>query len=359
MVEVRTSTHSYSIRIEKGLKSSFGELLEPFNRGQRWVLFTHPGLYEQFGIEILSSLKNSGFDIVCITMPEGESSKTIANVNRIYDQLLRQNCNRSTTFIAFGGGVVGDVTGFVASTFMRGVGYFQVPTTLLSMVDASVGGKTGVNLASGKNLVGTFYQPLGVLIDPDFLRTLPVREIVSGMAEILKCGAVRDEIFFRDTVNNLTQLLALVEHAPLIETIETACTIKAEVVSEDEKESGLRRILNFGHTVGHGIETALSKTGFRHGEAVAYGMLAAGYLSHHYGSLSGEDWHELREAVWQLPLPELGRIDPDVILAHIRHDKKHNHERLNFVLLEKLGKAEISQDITAGQIAEALKNLIS
>ncbi len=337
--------------------SDLGRFLGPFNHGQKWVVFTHPGLYEQFGSEILTALEDSGFDIAFITMPEGEASKTIANVNRIYDQLLKQNCNRSTTFIAFGGGVVGDVTGFVASTFMRGVGYFQVPTTLLSMVDASVGGKTSVNLASGKNLVGTFYQPLGVLIDPDFLRTLPVREIVSGMAEILKCGAIRDKTFFRKTVKNLTHLIALMDQAPLIETIEAACAIKARIVSEDEKESGLRRILNFGHTIGHGIETALSKTGFRHGEAVAYGMLAAGYLSHRYGKLSSAEWNELREALWQLPLPALGRIDPDKVLAHIRHDKKYSHKQLNFVLLEELGRADISADISHAHIIEALNYL--
>ncbi len=357
VIEVKTETTAYDIRIERGLKRSLAEALGCFNHGQRWVMMTHPSLYELFGRELLENLQKEGFDIFPLTMPEGEISKTIANVNELYNQLLEMNCSRATTFIALGGGVVGDVTGFVASTFMRGVGYVQVPTTLLSMVDSSVGGKTGLNLAKGKNLVGTFYQPLGVLIDPDFLHSLPLREMVSGLAEILKCGAIRDGSFFRETVTHLTRLISLLENSPITETIANTCSIKAEVVSKDEKELGLRRILNFGHTLGHGLETTLSKPKLQHGEAVAYGMLAAGYLSHHYGSLPAADWQKLKDALWQLPLPELRRIDPGAVLAHVRHDKKHDGNQLNFVLLKALGEAEISHEITDQQMVEALDSL--
>ncbi|MBC8479293.1 MAG: 3-dehydroquinate synthase [FCB group bacterium] len=269
LIKVKTENSSYSIHVEKGLFENVPVMLEPFNHGQTWVIFTHPILNDLYGKKLAEILQSAGFISITITMPEGEQSKTIGQVNDLYEQLLSHNCDRSTTFIALGGGVVGDVTGFVASTFMRGVDYIQIPTTLLAMVDSSVGGKTGVNLPRGKNLVGTFYQPRLVLIDPNLLHSLPLRDIVAGLAEVLKYGAIHNKDFFIKTAENLQLLSSLVSEAPITETIAESCRIKAQIVSEDEKETGLRRILNFGHTIGHALEIGNTRPVLRHGEAVA------------------------------------------------------------------------------------------
>ncbi|NOZ04098.1 MAG: 3-dehydroquinate synthase, partial [FCB group bacterium] len=275
-------------------------------------------------------------------------------VEALYKELLRMKCDRSTTILALGGGVVGDVAGFVAATYMRGIDYIQIPTTLLAMVDSSIGGKTGVNLPNGKNLVGSIYQPRAVAVDPHFLKSLPGRELVSGFAEVLKYGAIRDREFFHMLGENMDLLLSLRDDRMLEDAIARSCAIKAAIVSADEREGGMRRILNFGHTIGHALETTTGYNVLRHGEAVAFGMLCAGFISRNMGYLAGNDWEQLRDTIHQLPLPELPPIDPQLILKTIRHDKKVKAGTLHFILLEEIGRAVVSADVTEDYLLESL-----
>ncbi len=286
-------------------------------------------------------------DITSISLADGESFKTLATMQTILDKLVTSGANRDTTVIALGGGVVGDIAGFAAACYMRGVAFIQVPTTLLAQVDSSVGGKTGVNHEKGKNLIGAFHQPRVVLIDTDTLNTLPAREFRAGLAEVIKYGAICDPAFFAWLESNM---IALLEKDPevLAHAIQRSCELKAEVVAEDEREAGRRAILNFGHTFGHAIERCLGYGEWLHGEAVAAGMIMAAQLS----GIAAADLSRLKELIAAAGLPtEAPAIAGERWLEAMGMDKKALRKQLRFVLLRSLGEAYISADYDRARLA--------
>ena len=297
-----------------------------------------------------------GVKISEIVLPDGEQYKTLDTLSLIFDRLLEQGHNRSTTLIAVGGGVVGDMAGFAAACYQRGVNFIQVPTTLLSQVDSSVGGKTGVNHPLGKNMIGAFYQPQAVLIDTDTLHSLPDRELSAGLAEVVKYGLISDEAFYRWLQEHLPQLQAR-EEGPLAEAIERSCANKARLVAADEREGGIRAILNFGHTFGHAIETSQGYGEWLHGEAVAAGMMLALRLSVQLGRLDADEVEILESLLRQLHLPvePPANMGVEEFLALMQRDKKVIDGRLRLVLLQAIGSAEISDQVTAADIEQLLK----
>ena len=290
-------------------------------------------------------------------MLDGERAKSLSTLEDVYSQLIELECRRSSTFIALGGGVAGDAAGYIAATFMRGVDYIQIPTTLLAMVDSSIGGKTGVNLQAGKNLVGAIWQPKTVVIDPDLLSSLPKREVTSAMGEVIKYGAILDRALFDLISSNLEDLLKLVNPKLLTEVIGRCAKLKADVVAEDEREGDKRRILNFGHTIGHALETYFGFDTLRHGEAIAYGMLAAGRISIEELRFKKEDFELLQEIIGKLPLPALPEFKTEEILQIMQWDKKVKDGNIHFVLLEEIGKAVIVNDVKKKTIINALECL--
>lgn len=352
-IDVKLGDRSHVIHIESGLLKRLPELLSKYNQGQKWVIVSQKSLIEKYVSVFHSNLIEEGFDSHIIEIPEGEQAKSFREYQKVVSQMMNLGCDRSTTILVFGGGVPGDLGGFVAATFMRGIDYFQIPTTLLSMVDSSIGGKTGINLDAGKNLVGSIYQPKGIFIDPEFLATLPSEEIVSGLGEILKYGAIYDKEF----LSSISRWLDELESFPFNEAIKRSCEIKAEVVSEDENEKGRRRTLNFGHTVGHALEAHSGYGKIRHGEAIAYGMICSGWISNELGLLSDEETSFLKESIFKLPLPELGDLKTGSILHFIKRDKKHQSGVLHFIVLNGLGNAIISNKITEELIVNSLKEI--
>lgn len=291
-----------------------------------------------------------------VILPDGESHKNLDVLNQIYDALLQNRYGRGATLVALGGGVIGDMTGFAAATYQRGVSFIQVPTTLLSQVDSSVGGKTGVNHALGKNMIGAFYQPKCVVIDPRVLVTLPDRELSAGLAEVIKYGAISDTQFFDWLELNMAALMARDEEA-LIEAIEQSCQNKARVVAQDEYESGLRAILNFGHTFGHAIETGMGYGAWLHGEAVGAGMCMAAHVSRCLGLLAMSDVGRIIRLCEKgaLPTSPPNNMSADRFLELMMVDKKNRDGRLTLILLESIGKAVIRNDVDMGQLKSAIE----
>jgi 3-dehydroquinate synthase len=278
-------------------------------------------------------------------LPGGEDQKRLTPLERLAEEMVRRGGDRSSVVVAFGGGIVTDMAGFLAAIFMRGIPVLQIPTTLLAQVDAAVGGKTGVNLTVGKNLIGSFHQPLAVLIDPSVLETLPDREYRAGLYEIVKAGIIRSEPLFRFLVEQCADVLARRPEA-VDRIIAESVGIKAEVVSADEREGGLRRILNLGHTFGHALETETGYTRFLHGEAVAFGMRAAVYLAQMTGHLSAEDTVDILEAIRLYgPIPPLTGISAQRLLARLASDKKTIQGRVHFVLPVRIGEATVVSGI--------------
>ncbi len=356
-ISVPLQNRSYPIWIEKGLLTNLPELLKPMNQGQKWVIFSQNEIISLYGNSLYKGLKSAGFQVELVVLPDGEKAKSLNELEGIFSQLIGMDCDRSSTFLALGGGVVGDATGFIAASFMRGVDYIQIPTTLLAMVDSSIGGKTGVNLPDGKNLVGAIWQPKAVVIDIELLKSLQEREITSAMGEVLKYGAILDRNLFEVVAENLNDILNLSKPELLTEVIGRCAKLKADVVVEDEREGGKRRILNFGHTIGHALETHFGFETLRHGEAVAYGMLAAGKLSNEDGRLEIEDFELLQTTIKKLPLPKLPEFDAENILKIMQRDKKVKDRKINFVLLEAIGKTVIVDSIEKESIIKAMESL--
>ena len=352
-IQVQLGERSYPIHVKSGLLKDVPKLLTATNHGQKWIIISQHGLMELFGFELMSNLNEQSFNIDYITLPMGEAAKSMKEFSNVISQLTDLECDRSTTVLALGGGVVGDIAGFAASTFMRGIEYFQIPTTLLAMVDSSIGGKTGINIAEGKNMIGTFYQPKGVLIDPDILNSLPKGEVIAGLGEVIKYGATRDADFLQEISAWLDDIVSF----PFEKAIKCACEIKAEIVSKDERESGLRRLLNFGHTIGHALEAHLGYGRIRHGEAVALGMKCSGWISERLDLLSKEDVNHLNTTINKLPLPEIEHVYGDHLMPFIKTDKKSEKGVLNFVVLEGLVKAAISTIVSEKLIQQSLKVL--
>jgi len=347
---------SYRLVIEPGLRHRLGSLLSPFGFPPQVVVVSDRRVARLHGAAVLASLSAAGLAPVLLTTSPGERAKTWAVVQRLAKELLARGGHRGTPVIALGGGVVGDLAGFLASIFMRGLPFIQVPTTLLAMVDAAIGGKTAINLPEGKNLLGTFHQPRLVVIDPEFLRTLPRAERLNGLAEVLKAGFIRD----RDLLRRLGALQTRIfrDEAELTEIIYRAAVIKAQVVSQDERESDLRRILNFGHTLGHGLEQA-SRFRLPHGRAVAWGMVAALTLSERLADLDPAEaqWGRrlMRDFGLCRPLPEL---NPAAVMTALSLDKKRQETGVPFVLLPRLGETVIKDGVPMGLVAEVLEKLL-
>ena len=352
-VQVNLGSRSYPIHVKSGLLKQTASTLSDQNHGQKWVIISQYNLMELFGFDLMTELNESGFNCDFITLPVGEASKSLNEFSRVISQMVEFGCDRKTTILALGGGVVGDVSGFVASSFMRGIDYYQIPTTLLAMVDSSIGGKTGINIAEGKNLVGAIYQPKGVLIDPVILKSLSKEEVMAGLGEVIKYGAIWDKAFLID----ISTWLEDIDSFPFEDAIRKSCKIKAEVVSKDEREGDLRRILNFGHTIGHALESHLGYGKIRHGEAVALGMKCAGFISQKLNLLSKEELSTLNQTINRLPLPQLPHINGNHLMPFIKTDKKSEKGVLNFVLLDGLGNAISSTDVTEELIQESLKVL--
>lgn len=347
----------YQATIENGLLeragSILGELLPP---SSRVFVITVPPVRKRWASNLLVSLKAGGFTPQVITIPDGEPSKRLATVEAMAEKLVRLGADRKAVIVALGGGVVGDVSGLLASVYMRGVEFVQIPTTVLAQVDASVGGKTGVNLVAGKNLIGTFYHPRIVLIDPTVLKTLPDREYRAGLYEALKCGIIGNVELFLRFEQNRAQILKR-DPAELEWLIAQSVKLKAEVVSADEHEGGLRRVLNLGHTIGHALE---AETGYRkllHGEAVAWGMVAAANIALAVGRTDSVTASRIADAVLSLGrLPEVN-VGARRILARLKSDKKTQNGVVHFVLPREIGKVEIASDVPESAIVAAVEEL--
>lgn len=346
---------SYRVLIGPGLRLSLGRELAALNFPQSLFIVSDRRVAGLYGTQVIKALEEAGYRPALLSVPPGERTKSWPTVHRLARQLLARGAHRQTTLIALGGGVVGDLTGFLASIFMRGVPFVQVPTTLLAMVDASIGGKTAINLPEGKNLLGTFYQPRLVLTDPEFLNTLPPQERGNGLAEILKHGFIQDPALLRRLEAGRLRLFHDLEE--LAEVIHRAAAIKAEVVTSDEREEDRRRILNFGHTLGHALEAA-SRYRLPHGQAVAWGMLAALELSVKLTGLSPEAAAYGRHLIQDFGLARtFPKLDLQAVLAALPRDKKRQEQGLVFVLLKDLGQPVIYSDVPLGLATDCLKSL--
>lgn len=356
IVRVSLGNRSYSIKVGGGLLSRLGAECAALKLGRRCAVITDSNVEKKFAKAALESLSESGFEPVLVTVPAGENSKRMAMVERCLDQLAKHRLERKSFIVALGGGVAGDLAGFVAAVYLRGISFVQVPTSLLAQVDSSVGGKTGVNLKSGKNLVGAFYQPRLVLCDLDTLKTLPKREYVSGLAEVIKYGVIYDAKLFAQIERNLTKLLKR-DRAVLQAVVARCCEIKADVVGQDETESGLRAILNFGHTVGHAIENSVGYGKFLHGEAIAIGQVAAAKLSEFVLGLPVDQAERIEKLFVRTGLPVKIRLTPAArkrLFAAMRLDKKVSGGEIRFVLAKKIGVVEWGHKVARPFIGRVL-----
>jgi 3-dehydroquinate synthase len=352
----------YNITIAAGNLATIGVAMQQpeLKLGQKVLVVSNPSIFKHYGAAVVSAIAQAGFTVEHCILPPGERYKTAATVQKIYDAALAMGLERSSTMVALGGGVVGDMTGFAAATWLRGINVIQVPTTLLAMVDSSIGGKTGMNHPKGKNLIGAFHQPRLVVIDPNVLKTLPAREFRAGMAEVIKYGVNWDRDLFEalEQAQRLDQLRYVSDE--LLQTIVSrSCQAKAHVVAQDEKEAGLREILNYGHTIGHAVE---SVTGYRvvnHGEGVAIGMVAAGEIA------VAMDWWSRAEGDRQnaliakcgLPTQLPAGIDLGAIVAKLQTDKKVKAGQVRFVLPKTIGTVTVTDQVTPAVINPVLKQM--
>jgi 3-dehydroquinate synthase len=356
-VTIHVPPRPYQARIENGLLARAGTLLaELLPQASKVFLVTVAPVRRRWGSKLVRSLVSAGFKPQVVQMPDGETAKKLKTIETLAEKLSRLGADRKAVLIALGGGVVGDVTGLLASLYMRGVELVQIPTTVLAQVDASVGGKTGVNLGAGKNLLGTFYHPRTVLIDPEVLRTLPNREFRAGLYEALKCGIIGDLDLFLRFEQKRAQILKR-DPVELEGLIAQSVKLKAEVVSADEREGGLRRVLNLGHTIGHALE---AETGYRsllHGEAVAWGLIAATNIALTVGRTDSITAGRIADAVLSLgKLPEL-KVSARKILARLQADKKTQGGVVHFVLPREIGKVEIAADVPDSVVINAVEEL--
>ena len=348
-VDVRTASAAYAVRIAAGAASTLPALLDEIGAPRRRLVVSTAPVWQHHASHVAGVTDHEP-----ILLPDGERHKTVTTVTKIYDALIRASADRATCLIAVGGGVVGDVAGFAAATFLRGIPIVQVPTTLLAQVDSAIGGKTGVNHPLGKNLIGAYHQPLAVLVDPLLLGTLPRREFRAGLYESIKYGIIASRPLFERIVRDLQNLFAR-DSAALVPMIADCCAIKADVVSQDERESGPRRALNFGHTAGHALEAVTKYRRFRHGEAVAYGMLVAAELGVARRTLAGQDRDALAGLIAQMgPLPPVADLPAAELIAAIGRDKKVVAGTLHFVLPTSIGSTTIATDVTTEELLQAL-----
>jgi 3-dehydroquinate synthase len=356
-IAVKLGAASYDVLIANRLLRDAGKYLRAkCGVPSKCVVITSPRVHKLWGVGLERSLRAAKLPFITLTMPDGEQNKTIATVDALVRQMAEAGVDRSSLVIAFGGGMVGDVAGFAAAIYMRGIRVVQIPTTLLAQVDASIGGKTGVNLSSGKNLVGSFHQPTVVLIDPDVLSTLPAREYRAGFFEVIKCGIIRDAKLFVAIERNPQDFLKRDDSA-VMQSISASVGVKADVVSRDEREGGLRRILNFGHTIGHALEADGDYKRLLHGEAVGWGMIAAAQLGANIGVTPQKIADRITDVVLRCgPLPNIGS-DPATILRLIQSDKKTQRGVPHFVLATGIGRTDIVSGIPAAAVRKVVATL--
>jgi 3-dehydroquinate synthase len=355
-IEVGLGERAYPIHIGAGLLAR-AELFQPHIASGRAAIVTNTTVAPLFADALEATLARSGVRAQRIVLPDGEGHKTLESLERIVEALLVANADRRTVLIALGGGVIGDLAGFAAATFQRGIPYIQVPTTLLAQVDSSVGGKTAVNHALGKNMIGAFHQPLAVVSDTDTLETLPEREYAAGLAEVVKHGAIRDLEFLRWIETNVDALRRR-DPAALTHAVRRSCEIKAQIVALDERETGLRALLNFGHTFGHAIESGMGYGAWLHGEAVAAGMALAARLSARQGRIDAADADRLAKLLARLDLPVTPPSMPATRwLEYMGRDKKNRDGRVTLVLLEALGHGVLVPDTPPEEIEAFLGGL--
>jgi 3-dehydroquinate synthase len=365
LIPVNLPQHSYEVAIAPGSLDELGTWMQgtetrPLKLGKNVLLVSNPAIFQHYGTRAIAALEQAGFTVATCLLPDGEQYKTLETLTQIYDAALSNHLERSSTFVALGGGIIGDMTGFAAATWLRGVNVVQVPTSLLAMVDAAIGGKTGVNHPHGKNLIGAFHQPRLVLIDPQVLQTLPVREFRAAIAEVIKYGVIWDADLFSqlEAAPQLDQLANL--SADLLQAMLThSCQAKAHIVSKDEKEAGLRAILNYGHTIGHAVESLTGYQVVNHGEAVAIGMVAAAEIA-----VALQLWQQV-DAQRQLTLLQNAHlptrlpagIDLDAILTSLQADKKVEAGQVRFVLPTQIGAAVVTDQVPTTVIRQVLEQM--
>lgn len=354
-IEVKASSGSYPIYIKNGLLGEIGVEVKKIYKGRRVAVVTDSNVNEFYGQKVINSLKGSGFETFKIVVKAGEESKSFETLLEVYDKLLDFKINRGDIIIALGGGVVGDMAGFAASTFLRGIPIIQIPTTLLAQVDSSVGGKVAVDLPRGKNLVGSFYMPKAVFIDPLLLRTLKDKFLNDGMGEVIKYGVIKDSELFK-TLMGFENKEALLKEIDKI--IYTCCSIKADIVELDEKDTGERMLLNFGHTIGHAIEQFFNFTKYSHGEAIAMGMYSITKLGEELGITKSGTSIAIKDILIKYNLPwDLPEINSEAIIETISHDKKNIGGSMNFILIESIGNSFIKK-IDISKIKDYLQKII-
>jgi 3-dehydroquinate synthase len=352
-IDVTTGSRTAPVWIGEGASQDLVGLLDRHDIGPRRFLVSNTTVWRIHGAS-LQAVLDGGQPIL---LPDGERFKTLQSVSKIYEALIRAGADRGSVIVAVGGGVVGDTAGFAAATFLRGIPVVHVPTTLLAQVDSSIGGKVGVNHALGKNLIGAFHQPVAVVIDPALLATLPRREFRAGLYEVVKYGMIASRDLFDRLVRDTSAIFARDARA-LLPALEESVRIKARVVEQDERESGLRRILNFGHTVGHALDAVTRYRRFRHGEAVAWGMLAAADLAAARGALAGTERQALADLIAALgPLPSVADLRAEEVMAALRRDKKVVDGKLHFVITIQIGVTMTIDDVTEDELRAVLARL--
>jgi 3-dehydroquinate synthase len=352
-LKVDLGERSYDICFGHRFFSDFGRLCQSLKLGGRAIVVTNSTIGGYYLGPLKESLEKEGFIVSGIDIPEGEEHKNIHTLEHIYDSLVSAHLDRGSFLVALGGGVIGDITGFAAATYLRGISYVQVPTTLLAQVDSSVGGKTGINHEKGKNLIGAFYQPKLVLIDLSTLDTLPEREFISGLAEIVKYGIVYDGELFNFISDNAEKLLARDKNS-LMYTVNRSCEIKASVVTRDEREAGLRAILNYGHTIGHAVESLTDYKKYLHGEAISIGMVQSARISEKMGYSVKADTDRIISLLGSLRLPvELPSFSSDSYVNAILHDKKVKNGKITFVLNNGIGAYSLVNIADVGALIKA------
>jgi len=353
----KKTSSSYEIRVGKGIMDRMILLIGKNHKAARYVIVTDSNVGRLYGPMMLDALTQAGLNTSIMEIPAGESSKNISTVMDIAGKLLTLGADRGTVLIALGGGVVGDLTGFIASVYMRSVPYIQIPTTLVGQVDSAIGGKTAVDLPQGKNLLGTFYQPRAVFADLNFLDSLPQKEFNNGLAEIIKYGIIEDEKLFKLLEENMDAVKSR-DLALLLKIIETCCRIKKSIVEIDEREQGLRRILNFGHTLGHALE-AVSGYALSHGEGVALGMIAAARLSAKMHYLSEDELSRVEKVIAGASLPTMipGSFATDKVIDCLKMDKKKKDDQVHFVLVKKIGMPFVNGSISDQLIRDVLEEM--
>ena len=380
-----TEDKEYKICIEKGILNNLGEHLSKVIENKRVIVITNSLVNSLYGAKLLSTLRKDGFNSDLIEVPDGEKYKSLSIAKYLYDELLKRKADRTTTLIALGGGVIGDLTGFVAATYMRGLPLVHIPTTLLAQVDSSIGGKVAVDHPLAKNIIGSFYQPKAVYTDPEVLQTLSDKDIKNGMVEAIKIAVIKSPVFFEWLEKNIKQLLKK-DNTLLYEVVKEAATLKADIVLKDPRESGLRKILNFGHSIGHVLEVEAGYQDLNHGEAVALGMLIETKIACNRGMCSEEFEEKIKRILSTPPsslsfppvchLPErvrtqtgacTGRRKQESILKHIKNlnynqfwetlilDKKNSQGKVIFILPEAMGKVSLIKDITKKETIRALE----